>query len=81
MHIVKLLCLSFFVIHLLVCLTLCVYACDSLRIFSVAGAIGIFVLLPINYLGGQLSDIDFADIPNQSLDLFSISNVQNGSKW
>ncbi|CAN6477406.1 unnamed protein product [Victoria cruziana] len=52
-----------------------------LRIFSVAGVIGIFVLLPINYLGGQLSDIDFADIPNQSLDLFSISNVQNGSKW
>ncbi|XP_031491704.1 CSC1-like protein HYP1 [Nymphaea colorata] len=53
----------------------------SLKIFSLAGAIGIFALLPINYLGGQLSDIDFADIPNQSLDLFSISNVQNGSKW
>ncbi|KAH9313795.1 hypothetical protein KI387_022422, partial [Taxus chinensis] len=49
----------------------------SLRIFSFSAAIGIFVLLPIHYMGKQL---DFADIPNQSLDLFTIANVQNGSK-
>eukprot|EP01018_Ginkgo_biloba_P037296 Gb_09904 [translate_table: standard] len=52
----------------------------SLRIFSLAAVIGIFVLLPINYVGKQLHDIDFADIPNESLDLFTIANVQDGSK-
>lgn len=51
----------------------------SLRVFSVAGVIGIFVLIPVNYLGNQLSDIDFSDLPNKSLDLFSISNVKDGS--
>ncbi|KAH9313798.1 hypothetical protein KI387_022425 [Taxus chinensis] len=47
----------------------------SLRIFSFAAAIGVFVLLPINYFGK-----DFSDIPNQSLDSFTIANVQSGSK-
>ncbi|KAJ6823718.1 CSC1-like protein HYP1 [Iris pallida] len=50
-----------------------------LKVFSVAGAIGIFILLPINYLGDQLRDTDFSDIPNKSIDLFSISNVKDGS--
>jgi hypothetical protein len=49
-----------------------------LRVFSVAGIIGILVLVPVNYLGDQLS-IDFSDLPNKSIDLFSISNVDNGS--
>ncbi|XP_072951862.1 CSC1-like protein HYP1 [Typha angustifolia] len=53
----------------------------SLRVFSVAGAVGIFVLLPVNYFGDQLREIDFSDLPNKSLDMFSISNVQDGSKW
>ncbi|ERN06500.1 CSC1-like protein HYP1 [Amborella trichopoda] len=53
----------------------------SLRIFLIAGILGIFILLPINYLGKQLEDADFADIPNASLDLFSISNVGDRSKW
>ncbi|XP_043703953.1 CSC1-like protein HYP1 isoform X2 [Telopea speciosissima] len=52
----------------------------SLRIFSFAGIVGIFILLPVNYLGNQLSLIDFSDLPNKSLDIFSISNVDNGSK-
>ncbi|ONK75863.1 uncharacterized protein A4U43_C03F21340 [Asparagus officinalis] len=51
----------------------------SLKVFSIAGAIGIFVLLPVNYLGDQLRDIDFSDLPNKSLDLFTISNVKDGS--
>ncbi|XP_010661094.1 CSC1-like protein HYP1 isoform X3 [Vitis vinifera] len=50
----------------------------SLRVFTFAGIIGVFILLPINYLGNQLS-IDFSDLPNKSLDSFSISNVDNGS--
>lgn len=59
------------------------YKCahDSLKLFSVAGIIGIFILLPINYFGQQLSEADISDIPSQSLDLFTISNVKDGSKW
>ncbi|XP_057948020.1 CSC1-like protein At1g69450 isoform X2 [Malania oleifera] len=52
----------------------------SLRVFSFAGIIGIFVLLPVNCLGDQLEDVDYSDFSSNSLDLFSISNVKNGSK-
>ncbi|KAL5987779.1 hypothetical protein ACLOJK_035533 [Asimina triloba] len=53
----------------------------SLRIFSIAGIIGIFILLPVNYFGDQLNDIDFSDLPKKSLERFTISNVKDGSKW
>ncbi|KAK6928161.1 CSC1/OSCA1-like, N-terminal transmembrane domain [Dillenia turbinata] len=52
----------------------------SLKVFAFAGFVGVFVLLPVNYLGNQL-DLDFSDLPNKSLDSFSISNVNNGSNW
>ncbi|KAJ0980225.1 hypothetical protein J5N97_008480 [Dioscorea zingiberensis] len=51
----------------------------SLKVFTVAGVIGVFVLVPVNFLGGQLKEIDFSDIPSKSLDFFSISNVKDGS--
>lgn len=51
----------------------------SLRVFSVAGCIGIFILLPINYFGDQIREIDFYDLPNKSLSSFTISNVKDGS--
>lgn len=51
----------------------------SLRLFCVAGIIGIFVLIPVNCSGNQLTNIDFANITADSLDVFSISNVNNGS--
>ena len=50
----------------------------SLKVFAVAAIIGVSILLPINFLGSQL-DVDFSDLPNKSLDSFSISNVNNGS--
>ncbi|CAA0828396.1 CSC1-like protein HYP1 [Striga hermonthica] len=50
----------------------------GLRVFRFAGIIGIFVLLPFNYMGNQLN-IDFTDLPNKSLETFSISNVDDGS--
>ncbi|XP_052195488.1 CSC1-like protein HYP1 [Diospyros lotus] len=50
----------------------------SLKIFAFAGIIGVFVLLPVNFMGNQLS-IDFSDLTQKSLDSFSISNVNNGS--
>ncbi|KAL6287828.1 hypothetical protein ACE6H2_012218 [Prunus campanulata] len=54
----------------------------SLRVFGFAGIVGVLILLPINYLGSQLDvDFDFSDLPNKSLDSFSISNVNDGSKW
>lgn len=52
----------------------------SVRIFSIAGIIGIFVLLPLNYTGNQLRTADWSDISNQSLDLFTIANVKDNSK-
>ncbi|XP_059655798.1 CSC1-like protein At1g69450 isoform X2 [Cornus florida] len=52
----------------------------SLRVFCVAGIIGVFVLLPVNCSGNQLQEFDFSNLTNDSLDVFSISNVNNGSK-
>ncbi|TQD79904.1 hypothetical protein C1H46_034536 [Malus baccata] len=54
----------------------------SLRVFGFAGIVGILVLLPISYLGNQLDrDFDISNLPSKSLDSFSISNVNVGSKW
>ncbi|KAJ4835385.1 CSC1-like protein hyp1 [Turnera subulata] len=50
----------------------------SVRVFTCAVVVGICILLPVNYLGNQLS-IDFHNLPNKSLDSFSISNVDDGS--
>ncbi|XP_057485013.1 CSC1-like protein At1g69450 [Actinidia eriantha] len=52
----------------------------SLKVFCFAGIIGIFILLPVNFTGNQLQNVDFANLTNDSLDVFSISNVENGSK-
>jgi hypothetical protein len=52
----------------------------SIRIFAAAAVLGVGVLLPVNFLGDQLRDIDFSDLPNKSIDLFSVSNVNDGSK-
>ena len=53
----------------------------SLKVFSFAGIIGIFILLPVNCSGTELHQIDFADLYSNSLDVFTISNVNLGSKW
>ncbi|KAK7316328.1 hypothetical protein VNO77_35281 [Canavalia gladiata] len=49
----------------------------SLKVFAFGGIIGMFILLPINYMGSQLSDE--SDFQHKSLDSFSVSNVNNGS--
>ncbi|XP_030547859.1 CSC1-like protein HYP1 isoform X2 [Rhodamnia argentea] len=51
----------------------------SMRVFSFATIVGIGILLPINYLGTQLSDD--SELTDKSLDSFSISNVNDGSNW
>lgn len=53
----------------------------SLKIFAFAGVIGIFVLLPVNLWGNQLEDVDIYDFAGNSLDVFTISNVNSGSNW
>ncbi|XP_010525100.1 PREDICTED: CSC1-like protein HYP1 [Tarenaya hassleriana] len=49
----------------------------SLRVFSFAAMVGIFILVPVNYMGTELEE--FSDLSNKTLDSFSISNVNNGS--
>ncbi|KAL5100187.1 hypothetical protein RYX36_004514 [Vicia faba] len=53
----------------------------SVKIFTFAGVIGIFVLLPVNCWGNQLQDFDGSNFTNSSLDVFTISNVNSGSNW
>ncbi|EPS71647.1 hypothetical protein M569_03112, partial [Genlisea aurea] len=50
----------------------------GLRVFRFAVIIGVFILLPFNYLGNQLN-VDLTNLPNKSLEAFSISNVDDGS--
>ncbi|KAL7606945.1 hypothetical protein Lser_V15G20259 [Lactuca serriola] len=51
----------------------------SLKVFTFAAVVGLCILLPINYMGNQIY-IDFFDFTNASLESFSISNVNDGSK-
>ncbi|XP_004491850.1 CSC1-like protein HYP1 isoform X2 [Cicer arietinum] len=50
----------------------------SLKVFTFAGIVGTLFLLPINFMGTQIRDN--SEFQNKSLDSFSISNVNNGSK-
>ncbi|KAE9609338.1 putative calcium permeable stress-gated cation channel 1 transmembrane domain-containing protein [Lupinus albus] len=49
----------------------------SIRIFSVAAAICTILVLPANYYG---QDRIHKDIPFESLEVFTIENVQEGSR-
>ncbi|KAI3744462.1 hypothetical protein L1987_57543 [Smallanthus sonchifolius] len=51
----------------------------SFKVFIIAGFIGIFILIPVNCSGNQLQDVDFINLTNNTLEVFSISNVNNGS--
>lgn len=53
----------------------------SLKMFTFAGMIGMLVILPVNCWGNQLKDIDVVDFVSNSLDVFTISNVNSGSHW
>ncbi|GMI67423.1 hypothetical protein 1, ARABIDOPSIS THALIANA HYPOTHETICAL PROTEIN 1 [Hibiscus trionum] len=48
------------------------------KVFIIACVIGVFILLPVNFGGNQLS-YDFSNLPNKTLESFSISNVNDGS--
>ncbi|KAL1317525.1 hypothetical protein HN51_069766 [Arachis hypogaea] len=53
----------------------------SLKIFTFAGIIGILVILPVNCWGSNQQDFDITNFANNSLDVFTISNVNSGSNW
>ncbi|XP_072971847.1 CSC1-like protein RXW8 [Typha angustifolia] len=50
----------------------------SIRIFSIAGLVCIFGVLPVNYFGQEMLH---KHIPSESLDVFTIANVKEGSRW
>ncbi|KAF8404823.1 hypothetical protein HHK36_009712 [Tetracentron sinense] len=50
----------------------------SIRIFSIAAVICILLVLPLNYHGQEMHH---KHIPSESLDVFTIGNVKEGSKW
>ncbi|XP_061344429.1 CSC1-like protein RXW8 [Gastrolobium bilobum] len=50
----------------------------SIRVFSVAAVICAVLVLPVNYYG---RDRIHKDIPFESLEVFTIENVEEGSRW
>ncbi|KAF5746753.1 CSC1-like protein RXW8 isoform X1 [Tripterygium wilfordii] len=50
----------------------------SIRIFSIAAIICLFLVLPVNYYGQEMPH---KQIPSESLEVFTIGNVKEGSKW
>ncbi|KAJ0980363.1 hypothetical protein J5N97_008618 [Dioscorea zingiberensis] len=50
----------------------------SLRIFSIAAVACVFGILPLNYFGQEIKHKRFS---SESLDVFTISNVKEGSDW
>lgn len=54
------------------------FSIDSLRIFSIATVTCVFIVLPVNYQGQV---IGHKEIAYESLEVFTILNVQEGSKW
>ncbi|KAK6938010.1 CSC1/OSCA1-like, 7TM region [Dillenia turbinata] len=49
-----------------------------MRIFSIAAVICILLVLPLNYHGQEMHH---KQIPSESLEVFTIANVREGSKW
>lgn len=50
----------------------------SIRTFSIAAIIGTLLVLPVNYFG---KDKEHQKIQLESLEAFTIGNVEEGSKW
>ncbi|KAJ4788057.1 hypothetical protein LUZ62_039303 [Rhynchospora pubera] len=50
----------------------------SIRIFSIAAVVCVFGILPLNYFGQEM---EHRKIPSESLDVFTIGNVVERSRW
>nr|XP_019069214.1 CSC1-like protein RXW8 isoform X1 [Solanum lycopersicum] len=59
-------------------LTLLLLIVDSFRIFSIAAIVCNFLVLPLNYFGKEMQR---HQIPAETLEVFTIANVEEGSRW
>ncbi|KAL3840515.1 hypothetical protein ACJIZ3_025106 [Penstemon smallii] len=50
----------------------------SIRVLTVASIICLFLVLPLNYFGKEM---EHKQIPKEPLNVFTIGNVEQGSKW
>ncbi|KAA3476559.1 CSC1-like protein RXW8 [Gossypium australe] len=50
----------------------------SIRVFIIAAVICLFIVLPVNYYG---QDMQHKEIHSESLEVFTIGNVKEDSKW
>ncbi|KAL3655282.1 hypothetical protein CASFOL_001068 [Castilleja foliolosa] len=50
----------------------------SIRVFTVAAIVCLFLVLPLNYFGKEM---DHKQIPDEQLIVFTIGNVKEGSRW
>lgn len=50
----------------------------SIRIFSIAAVVCILGVLPLNYFGQEMRH---TNLPSESLEVFAIGNVEEGSHW
>ncbi|XWS25467.1 hypothetical protein CRYUN_Cryun27aG0070700 [Craigia yunnanensis] len=51
----------------------------SIRVFTIAAMICIFLVLPVNYYGQE--EMQRKQIHAESLEVFTIGNIKEGSKW
>ncbi|MCD7472003.1 hypothetical protein HAX54_012825 [Datura stramonium] len=59
-------------------LTLLPRIVDSFRIFAIAAIVCNFLVLPLNYFGKEMQS---HHIPAETLEVFTIVNVEEGSRW
>ncbi|XP_031247425.1 CSC1-like protein RXW8 isoform X2 [Pistacia vera] len=59
-------------------IAIAIFPLNSIRIFCIAAVICIFLVLPVNYYG---KDMIHKKISSESLEVFTIANVKEGSKW
>ncbi|KAL8045327.1 hypothetical protein ABFX02_08G106200 [Erythranthe guttata] len=50
----------------------------SIRVFTVAAIVCLFLVLPLNYFGKEM---EHKQIPEEQLTVFTIGNVEEGSRW
>lgn len=64
--------------HLHLGFELCFFTLCSIRVFSVATGVCLFLVLPANYYGKEM---EHKGISTEKLDVFGIGNVKVESKW
>lgn len=66
------------VVHCGFLIATAIFPLTSIRVFCIAAVICIFLVLPVNYYGKEMIH---TNISSESLEVFTIANVQEGSGW